>query len=136
MITHVLDTNVVSALMTGDAAVALRLAALAPTAVAIPQPVLAELAYGVERLPRSKRRESLASALERVRGTIQRAYWTDDVSAQFARIKTILERSGRRIEDFDVAIAAHAVALDAALVTANVEHMGRVAGLRVEDWSS
>ena len=33
------------------------------------------------------------------------------------------------------AIAAHALALDATLVTANVDHMLRVPGLLIEDWS-
>jgi tRNA(fMet)-specific endonuclease VapC len=51
------------------------------------------------------------------------------------RIKATLERRGTRIEDFDAAIAAHALALDATLVTANVDHMIRVPGLIVEDWS-
>jgi tRNA(fMet)-specific endonuclease VapC len=47
----------------------------------------------------------------------------------------MLERRGQRIEDFDAAIAAHAVAQDATLVTANTFHMSRIAGLAVEDWS-
>jgi tRNA(fMet)-specific endonuclease VapC len=53
----------------------------------------------------------------------------------FGRIKATLERRGTRIEDFDAAIAAHALALDATLVTANIGHMIRVPGLRVEDWN-
>jgi tRNA(fMet)-specific endonuclease VapC len=32
-------------------------------------------------------------------------------------------------------VAAHALALDATLVTSNLDHMIRVPGLRVEDWS-
>jgi tRNA(fMet)-specific endonuclease VapC len=44
-------------------------------------------------------------------------------------------RQGTRIEDFDAAIAAHALAYDATLVTANVDHIIRIPGLRVEDWS-
>lgn len=40
------------------------------------------------------------------------------------------------IEDFDVAVAAHAVAYRAVLVTAKVRHMSRIAGLVVEDWST
>ena len=44
-------------------------------------------------------------------------------------------RRGTRIEDFDAAIAAHAVALGATLVSANIEHMARVPGLEVEDWT-
>ena len=53
----------------------------------------------------------------------------------FGRIKATLERRGTRIEDVDAAIAAHALALDGTLVTANLDHMIRVPGLRVEDWN-
>ena len=53
---------------------------------------------------------------------------TDAVSQSFGSIKATLERRGTRIEDVDAAIAAHALALDATLVTANVDHMIRVQG--------
>jgi tRNA(fMet)-specific endonuclease VapC len=60
--------------------------------------------------------------------------WTDSVSDAFGTIKSALERRGTRIEDFDAAIAAHAVANDAILVTANMAQMSRVPHLVVEDW--
>jgi predicted nucleic acid-binding protein len=44
-------------------------------------------------------------------------------------------KAGERIEDFDAAVAAHALAEGCVLVTANLKHMTRVAGLEVEDWS-
>ena len=132
---YVLDTNAVSALMKGTAAVVERLAATAPADVAVPQPVLAEIAFGIERLPRSKRRAALQSRFELISAELPRAEWTEAVSQMFGRLKATLERRGTRIEDFDAAIAAHALALDATLVTANVDHMIRVTGLRVEDWS-
>jgi tRNA(fMet)-specific endonuclease VapC len=40
------------------------------------------------------------------------------------------------VDDFDVAIAAHALALEAVVVTDNVRHFRRVPGLAVESWSS
>ena len=132
--TYVLDTNAVSALMKGSQAVVDRLAAVAPADVAIPQPVLAEIAFGIERLPRSKRRTSLQARFDLVSTELPRAEWTDAVSLMFGRIKAGLERRGTRLEDFDAAIAAHALALEATLVTANLAHMVRVPGLRVEDW--
>jgi len=132
---YVLDTNAVSALMKGTPAVVERLAATAPAEVAIPQPVLAELAFGIERLPRSKRRTSLQARFDLVSAELPRAEWTDAVSQAFGRIKAMLERRGTRIEDFDAAIAAHALSLEATLVTANLDHMVRVPGVRVEDWS-
>jgi tRNA(fMet)-specific endonuclease VapC len=51
-------------------------------------------------------------------------------------IKATLERRGERIDDFDAAIAAHAMAEEAVLVTANLQHMARVPGLTIEDWST
>ena len=133
---YILDTNAVSALMKGDARVVARLRASSKGEAAIPQPVIAELAYGIERLPRSKRRSALEDRFELVRGELGRSPWTDAVSERFGSIKAVLEREGRRIEDFDAAIAAHALAEDAVLVTANLRDMTRVPGLKVEDWAS
>ena len=133
--TYLLDTNAVSALMKGDPAVVAHLRAVARADVALPQPVVAEIAYGIERLPRSKRREALADRFELIRGELGRSVWTDSVSERFASIKATLERRGERIEDFDAAVAAHALAESAVLVTANLRHMARIAGLKVEDWA-
>jgi tRNA(fMet)-specific endonuclease VapC len=121
--------------MKGTPAVVERLAATAPAEVAIPQPVLAEIAFGIERLPRSKRRTALQARFDLVCAELPRAEWTDAVSQAFGRIKATLERRGARIEDFDAAIAAHALSPKATLVTAKLDHMIRVPGLRVEDWS-
>jgi tRNA(fMet)-specific endonuclease VapC len=135
-VTHVLDTNAVSALMKGTPAVVARLAGEVPGEVAIPQPVVAEIAYGIERLPRSRRREVLTERFDLVCSELPRMEWTDDVSQAYARVRATLERRGMRIEDFDAAIAAHALAGGATLVTSNGRHMTGIPGLRVEDWSA
>lgn len=132
---YVLDTNAVSALMRGDPVVVERLRAVPRAAVHVPQPVLAEIAYGIDRLPRSKRRDALRERFDLVRAEIQRIEWSDEVSERFGAIKAALEKKGQRIEDFDAAIAAHAAAPGFTLVTANVDDMGRVPGVTVEDWS-
>lgn len=132
--TYVLDTNAVSALMKGSAPVVERLARTEPADVSVPHPVLAEIAYGIERLPRSRRRAALQERFELLSSELPRAEWTDAVSQAFGQIKAGLERRGARIEDFDAAIAAHAVAVGATLVTADRDHMARIAGLRIEDW--
>ena len=133
---YVLDTNAVSALMKGDESVLGRLRAVPKSDVFVPQPVLAEIAYGLERLPRSKRRESLQDRFELVQAELQRIAWSDEVSQRFGAIKAALEKRGQRIEDFDAAIAAHAAEPGVTLVTANMDDMTRVPGLKVEDWSS
>jgi predicted nucleic acid-binding protein len=86
-VTYVLDTNALSALMKGSAAVVDRLAATARTDVAIPQPVIAEITFGIERLPRSKRRAALQARLDFISAELPRAEWTDAVSRMFGRIK-------------------------------------------------
>lgn len=133
--TYVLDTNAVSALMKGGAAVVERLAAHVPTDVAIPQPVIAEIAFGSIACHAARRRSVLQSRFDLLCSELPRAEWTDAVSHAYGRIKAALERRGTRIEDFDAAIAAHAVAVGATLVTADLDHMTRVPGLHVEDWN-
>jgi tRNA(fMet)-specific endonuclease VapC len=132
---YVLDTNAVSALMKGDTRVVGRLQVAMRGDVAVPQPVIAEIAYGIDRLPRSKRRQALQERFDLVRTELARAAWTDAVSEHFGTIKATLERRGTRIEDFDAAIAAHALAEGAVLVTANLDDMARVPGLKIEDWA-
>ncbi|HEX2881895.1 MAG TPA: PIN domain-containing protein [Polyangiaceae bacterium] len=132
---YVLDTNAVSALMKGDAQVIERLRQGERAEVGIPHPVVAEISYGIERLPKSKRREALARRFELLKHEIQRVEWSDKVSEAFGTIKATLERRGERIEDIDAAVAAHAIAEGAVLVTANLKHMMRVPGLEIEDWS-
>jgi tRNA(fMet)-specific endonuclease VapC len=132
----VLDTNAVSALMKGDPGVIEKLKQRSKTEVSVPQPVLAEIAYGIERLPKSKRKDALQERFDLVRSELARSAWSDEVSESFGRIKAALEKKGQRIEDFDAAIAAHALARGAVLVTANLDHMTRIPGLEVEDWST
>lgn len=133
---YLLDTNAVAALMKGEPAVLDRLEQVSRAEIGISQPVLAEIAYGLKRLPRSKRRSALEERFEVIRAELPRAEWTDQVSEIFGRIKADLEKRGQAIEDFDAAIGAHALATGAVLVTANLSHMLRISGLRVEDWAS
>jgi tRNA(fMet)-specific endonuclease VapC len=133
---YLLDTNAVSALMKDDPRVVARLRKAGRSEVGMPQPVIAEIAYGIERLPASKRRTALQERFDLVRTELARSPWTDAVSERFGVVKATLERRGSRIEDFDAAIAAHALAEGATLVTANLDDMVRVPGLAVEDWAA
>lgn len=131
---YILDTNVVSMFLAGEPTVTERLFSMARTDVLIPQPAVAEIEYGIARLPASARRRRLRGLFERVLADIATAPWTTETSRAFGVIKATLETRGQRIEDFDIAIASHAMALDAVLVTDNVSHLGRVRGLRIENW--
>ena len=131
----VLDTTIVSALMRADPNPTRSLLARVPSEVGIPQPVLAEIRYGLARLKASRRKRALLERMSVLAQSIERLVWDDAVSEAFGEIKAALERRGERVDDFDLAIAAHAVAAGATLVTANTKHFARVPGLDLDDWS-
>lgn len=136
ILNYVLDTNAVSAAMKGEPNVLERMRAAGRKRLAVPEPVYAEIAYGIERLPKSKKRSKLLSLYGAIYEELGSTPWTHEVTEHFASVKSTLEHKGKRIEDFDAAIAAHALALGAILVTADVNHMERVPGLKVEDWAA
>lgn len=131
---YVLDTNALSHAMAGEPSVCGQLLSRSRTDVLLPQHVIAEIAYGLAQLPSSKRRERLLNRFRLFLDQLPRAPWTDEVSRKFGEIKADLERRGIRIEDFDVAVAAHALTMGATLVSSDLTHMTRIAGLLVEDW--
>lgn len=131
---YVVDTNIVAELLKDNAAVCHRLAALDRSQVLLPQPVIAEVEFGLARIVHSKRRSRLRQRFDVLLGEMHRAEWTDAVSASFGQIKAALQRSGLVTEDFDIAIAAHAHAHKATLVTRNVHHFERIGGLRTTHW--
>jgi len=129
-----LDTTTVSALMRAEPRVAARFRAASPADVTVPQPVLAEIHHGLARLPRSRRRAQLEGRWDILRRSLRRSPWTDAVSSRYGELKAELERAGTPLDDFDIAIAAHALDAPATLVTSNARHFARVPGLSVEDW--
>ena len=134
MASYVLDTNIISALMRGESDVEDRLLDEAPGSVYLAQPVIAEIRYGLARLPRSRRRDILTGRFDLLTRTLPRATWSDEVSEQYGNVKAQLETTGQRLDDFDLAIAAHALTLGATLATRNVKHFSRLAVLDVERW--
>jgi tRNA(fMet)-specific endonuclease VapC len=133
-VTYLLDTSTVSFLMRGEPSVRDRLTSHPRTDVFVCQPVIAEIEYGLARLARSARRTRLRARFDLFLEELACARWTDEVSRAFGATKADLERRGVRFEDFDVAVAAHAAAIGATLVTDNVRHMARVRGLLLENW--
>ena len=55
---------------------------------------------------------------------------------RYGKIRHEFETQGRAMGSMDMLIAAHALALDATLVTNNRSHFSRVHGLTIENWSS
>lgn len=132
---YVLDTTAVSDLMRGEPVTVARLERESRPEVWIPQPVVAEISYGLARMRPSSRKRVLEQRFDELLRVIRRIEWTDEVSHHFGAAKASLERRGQRLEDFDLAIAAHGLAYEATVVSANLRHLSRVPGLKVERWS-
>jgi len=60
----------------------------------------------------------------------------DSARASYGQLRTALERRGEKIGAHDMLIAAHALALDATLVTNNEKEFRRIKGLNIENWAS
>jgi predicted nucleic acid-binding protein len=51
-------------------------------------------------------------------------------------LKASLEKSGNRLDDFDLTIASCALAHNLTLVTNNLKHFSRIEGLKIANWSA
>ncbi len=92
--------------------------------------VAAELAYGVAKSRSARNRRALEMFLAplEVLPFDQAAVWA------YGDLRASLEREGQPIGALDTMIAAHALSVDAPLVTHNTREFARVPGLRLENW--
>lgn len=95
--------------------------------------VVAELRYGCCAKGGSKR---LLEAVERLLGELDVLSLEAPADAEYGRIRAELERKGSPIRGNDLLIAAHALSIEATMVTANVAEFARVDGLNVQNWLS
>src|ERR1700722_16740706 len=65
-----------------------------PADVLLPQPAVAEIQYGLARLPSSRRKRELERRLVTLLAALARAEWSDAVSRCFGDVKADLERGG------------------------------------------
>lgn len=131
MTLYLLDTNAVSAALKGHPALDRRLGALSTGQWCISAITRSELRYGVARRPGATR---LAQVIEAFLNTARTAPWDARAADRHGELRAELAAQGRRIGDFDEMIAAHAMALDATLVTDNMRHFARVPGLATQNW--
>lgn len=128
---YLLDTNAMSELMRGPAnRVASAIARVGENAVCTSIVVVSELKFGAAK----KRSANLTANLEKVLDTILIEDFKAPADAAYAELRATLEKAGTPIGQMDMLIAAHALALDATLVTANEREFSRVPGLKVENW--
>lgn len=134
MTVYLLDTNIISDMMRnprGPAALrALAINKNAPdTPLCTSVIVDCELQYGLARKPLAR----LLAAYERTIATLTVLPLDNTVSRTYAAMRHSLTSTGQGLDANDTLIAAHALALDATLVSADAA-FARVPGLKVENW--
>ena len=97
-------------------------------------PVIHELWFGVERLPRSERRDNLERFLREVVSSIPCLPYGRRAARWHARERARLAAAGRTPPFVDGQIASIAAVNEATIVTANVDHFALFSGVAVENW--
>lgn len=132
---YVLDTTAFSAFMRREEGLLTFLKNHRPGDIVTAPPVVAEIQFGIKRLDHSSKKYLLLkSEKDRLLSVISVLSWSPESSESFGKIKADLEREGKLIDDFDIAIAAIAISHKCGVVTSNLKHFQRIEGLEVKYW--
>ena len=93
--------------------------------------VAAELAYGVAKSGSERNRK----ALEMFLAPLELMPFDSPAVWAYGELRADLERRGLPIGSLDTMIAAHALSMNAVLVTNNTREFSRIAGLKLENWA-
>lgn len=128
---YMLDTNIcIYIARTRPAPVRARFEALESGEAVISVVTWGELCFGAEKSTRAGAAGARGVHGARGRGADARGGWS-----AYGAIRSILEAKGTPIGNNDLWIAAHARTADVTLVTNNERELGRVPGLRIENWA-
>jgi tRNA(fMet)-specific endonuclease VapC len=127
-----LDTNICIAIIRRKPpAVLKRFAAYKVGEIGISCVTLAELEFGVAK---SLHVEKNQTALNEFIVPLEIANFDPDTARIYGRLRATLEKKGTPIGALDMMIGAHALVLDATLVTNNTREFSRIKGLKLADW--
>jgi len=126
-----LGTNILSDLVRHpQGMIAGRITKVGEDAICTSVVVAAELRYGAAKSG-SKR---LSDRVDLLLSALEILPLEPPVDREYANLRHHLTRQGTPIGPNDLLIAAHALALDLVVVTANTREFSRVPGLKVENW--
>ncbi len=127
---YMLDTDTVSFALRGQGGVAPRLLEHRPSELCISSITLTELRYGAEARRSRKLHRLISTFVE----AVEVMAFDQSAAGRFGVVAGTLARRGAPIGTLDTLIAAHALSLRLTLVTNNIRHFTRVAGLATENW--
>lgn len=132
MTRYLLDTNIVSHLLRGHPLVSARITRVPMTDLCVSVITGAELMFGLAKRPESRR---LRQAVDELLRRVAVLPWGASAMATYADVRARLELKGRPLGALDQLIAAHAIDINAVLVT-NDAAFTRVPGVMLEDWTA
>ncbi|MEW5892264.1 MAG: type II toxin-antitoxin system VapC family toxin [Pseudomonadota bacterium] len=126
-----LDTNILSDLVRHpQGRIAQRIGEVGEAAVCTSIIVAAEMRFGAAK----KNSPRLSSQVEAILAAMEVLPLDAPADSAYAQVRWALEQSGQLIGPNDMLIAAHALACECVLVTANLAEFSRVEGLKLENW--
>lgn len=126
-----LDANILSAIMRDrEGSLLARAEEVGARRLCTSIVVAGELRFGAAKVDSPRLKREVEGILARI-AVLPIEPPTDVV---YADIRADLQKRGRLIGPNDLWIAAHALALDLTLVTANTGEFSRIEGLRIENW--
>jgi tRNA(fMet)-specific endonuclease VapC len=131
---HLLDTDIASYIIKRRSPEILaKLAEIPPSLVGISTITRAELMYGLKRLPANHRLHLVVRQFFKL---VRILPWDSDAADYYADIRHQLVTTGQPIGEMERMIAAHALSVNAILVTNNIRHYERIeAPLTLANWA-
>ena len=127
---YLLDTDTVSYALRGAGQVDAAIRARRPSELAVSAITVAELRYGASKRDSKK----LHGLIDNFLSAVAEIPFDSRAAACYGDVAVGLEAKGETIGMADTLIAGHALAFGLVLVTHNLRHFERVAGLELADW--
>ena len=129
---YLMDTNICISLLKNKYGIREKILSVDPKNCFISEITIAELYYGAAKGERKSERakdvEFIASRFE-----ILPIF---PALALFGNLKAKLEAEGNRIDDFDILIGSTALVNNLVMVTDNIQHLGRLPNITIENWKN
>jgi tRNA(fMet)-specific endonuclease VapC len=129
---YLLDTNICIFCMRGMFEMNRKIATAGINNCYLSEITVAELYYGAEN---SKNPKKTMRQAEEFIGLFNVIPLSDSLHT-FGKEKAYLTSIGRKIENFDMSIGATALQHKMVMVTDNINHLGRIRGIEIENWKT
>ena len=127
---YLLDTNICIFAMRDKYGVNERLESISPQQCYVADVTVMELRFGAYK---SERRDENLRIVNNFLSKVKVVPFADTIDA-FCQEKVRLQSLGTPIEDYDLFIGCAAKVAGLTMVTDNVQHLGRIEGLEIENW--